>query len=421
MSLSCAGSHANSRWLGLGVIAALIFASACGTAGDEAGAMGPDSPAGGSGGGTAGSGGQAGQGGGSVGGAAGTAGTAGMAGAGGSGGQESAFRATPTTYAIHASHELFAFRLCVEVNDELVTQYPYPFDGDHHLPETNYPGIAVGGQVDLKPLLDEIGPSSTVTLHAVRADQPSVVRATPTIGEVDCSKLLYGFEKLPEKDVATFENVELGDDTTSPIRVLIIDGCRPTDPPSLTAEQCGASYDPTTGNLRAHVMGFDPYFTMEPSTTMVYPMHLSPSLAELASEHTLELSYGDLTSEVDPISISSDVPSEVPSMMAGTMTAPAAIEQYGANGFVLIAKNSAGDETRLLEAALANIQRVSSPYDTPQDFFTGANGLLMVFVGDASGQSETWVNADGTWNPSYDGQGLHLLAIPFNFVYGPLT
>jgi hypothetical protein len=417
MSLSDSGSHVRSRWLGLGAISALILASACGTTNDEAAGIDPDTPAGGNGG-FAGSGGSGAEGGASLGGAAGTAGAAGEGGGAGSGGT-SAFRATPTTYAIHASYELFAFRLCVEVNDELVTQYPYPFDGDHHLPATNFPGIAAGGQVDLEPLLDQVGPSSTVTLHAVRADQPSVVRATPTIGEVDCSKLLYGFEKLPEKDVATFENVELGDDTSTPIRVLIIDGCRPTDPPSLTTKQCGASYDPTTGNLRAHVMGFAPYLTMEPSTTMVYPMHLSPSLAELASEHSLELSYGDLTSEVDPISISNDVPSDTPTMMAGTMTAPATIEEYGTNGFVLNAKNSAGDETRLVEAALANIQRVSSPYDTPQDFFTGANGLLMVFVGDASGQSETWVNADGTWNPSYDGRGLHPLAIPFNFVYGP--
>lgn len=347
---------------------------------------------------------------------AGASGAAGSAGFGGYGGTDAGFSALPTSYAIHASHELFAFRLCVEANGELLTKYPYPFDSNHHLPETNFPGIAVGGQVDLAPLLDEIGAFSTVTLHAVRADNASVVRATPEIDKVDCSKLLYGFEKLASEDFVTFENVSLGDEKNSPIRILIVDGCRADA--SLTTEQCGASYDPTTGNLNARVMGFNPFLKSEPLATMVYPMHLSPSLAELASESTLELSYEELSSGTYQVIISNDVPGDTPSTTAGEMSAPAAMEDYGEMGFKLIAK-TLGEEEVLLRASLANTQLVSSPYDTPQAFFTGANGLVLVFVGDASTKSEAWLNVDGSWNPAYDGRGLHPLVVPFVFTYVP--
>ena len=96
------------------------------------------------------------------------------------------------------------------------------------------------------------------------------------------------------------------------------------------------------------------------------------------------------------------------------MSRPGDLADYGRMGFSLVAKESAGASETVLRATLADVQRVTSPYEMPDAFFTGSNGFLLIFVGDIT-QSEPWLQPDGAWNPDYDGRGLHLLAIPFDF------
>ncbi len=85
-------------------------------------------------------------------------------------------------------------------------------------------------------------------------------------------------------------------------------------------------------------------------------------------------------------------------------------------GFTLNAKESAGTSTELLRASLADVQQISSPYDYPNTFFSESNGFLLVLAGDVS-SSEPWLTTEGVWNTNYDGRGLHMLALPFNFTY----
>ena len=329
---------------------------------------------------------------------------------------DQAFRAQPISYLVHASPELFAFRACVQSATGFLTTYPFPSDADHHLPETNYPGIAVGGVVNFDEVADLIPPGTTYTARLVRADHPSVVRARPSASKpVTCAQLfdVGGIDSLPDKDHADFPDQQSDDLFTFDVRVVLIDGCRADA--SFTEALCGADYDPGQGNLRARVEGFSPVFNMEPSTSFLYPVQVSPALTSLQlANQKLELTHEYGTEQKV---VTSDVESDLPSVDFHEFTPPAKLVDYGTETFTLTAKENAADDVDLLKASLSDIQRVSAPYDAPDAFFTGANGFVLMLVGDTSASTASWLLQDGTWNPAYDGRGLHALALRFQFEY----
>jgi hypothetical protein len=392
-------------------LAALGVSQACGTSdSDSSGLADLDSGTAGSGGASTDSGPDVGSGG--------VGGDASDDGGGGAAGQanDKAFRAQPVSFLVHASPELFAFRACVEGATGFLTTYPYPSDPDHHLPETNYPGIAVGGVVTFDEVADLIPPETTYTVRLVRADHPSVVRARPSASKpVTCAQLfdVGGIDSLPDEDHADFPDQQSDDLLAFDIRVVLIDGCRADA--SFTETLCGTGYDSGQGNLRARVEGFSPAFDMEPSTSFLYPVQVSPALTALQQANkALELTHEDGTEKKV---VTGDVESDLVSADFHEFTPPAELGDYGTETFTLTAKENAANDVDLLKASLSNIQRVSAPYDAPDAFFTGANGFLLMFVGDTSASTESWLLQDGTWNPAYDGRGLHALALRFQFEY----
>ncbi len=318
------------------------------------------------------------------------------------------FVASPTAYFVHAAANLFPVRVCMEAAGTMLNEYPYPDDSP--LPETNFPGIAPGGAVNIDALLAAADLQETVTLHLLKADHILVASATPG-STMNCDELV-NTSALSSEHVVTFDDVDLRDLRMHAVRTLVVGGCLPDA--TLSEEVCGGGFDPTDGNLAIRSIGASPKLNMEPTSASIVPVHISPSLSAFQPDHSLELTYGRFGIE-NPFVLSADVPFETAPSFPGPFSAPSDLERFADTGFSL-SKVGPGDRTVLLDASLAHVQQVTSPYEMPDTFFTGANGFFLVLVGDVS-ESEPWL-LDGAWNPAYDGRGLHALALPFQFVMG---
>jgi hypothetical protein len=321
----------------------------------------------------------------------------------------SPFTASPTAFFIHATPNLFPVRICLEAAGTMLNDYPYPDDSP--LPQTNFPGIAPGGAVNVDAVLAFAAAHELVTLHLVKADHVLVASATPG-STMDCDELVNS-SALSSDHVITFDEVNLRELRTHTVHALVLGGCLPDD--TLSDLVCGEDFDPTQGNLSIRTTGASPALYAEPTTAYVVPMHLSPSLAAYQNESSLELTFG-LLGDTSTSILSPNVPFEVATLDPSPFTPPADLPRFADTGFTLAKVDATSDRTLLLEASLAHVQQVTSPFDTPDAFFTGANGFFLVLLGDVSG-SDPWL-VNGTWNPAYDGRGLHALALPFQFTMG---
>lgn len=395
------------QWLTVAAIVAL-FAPACGEmSADEgaledggAGASEPDGGTGGSGetGGVGGSAGSAGTGGA---GGAGMGGTGASAGSAGEGGSLTMFSAEPTTFLIHNAPDTFPVRICLEIDGVHSEDLPYPSDFDNPMPLSNRPGIPVGGAWNLDELLEGIDPTSNVTFHLLDANSNVVIQG------IGCKDLVNSL--LPSFKRA-FESVNITLLTKETVRALVLEGCNPGS--TLSTTQCGEDFTTAEGNLVLRPIGVSPALFIEPSTH-VYPFHLSPSLAALGPGVSFPLTYGTLGEEPD-VPIEGTVPRNQPTLEGTAFTPPSELSSFGEKGFSLEKRDPATTSPEfLLQASLANIQRVTSPNDTPDAFFTGAGGFLLVFLGDID--SQPWLDDNHNWNTEYNGQGFHLLALPFQF------
>ena len=321
----------------------------------------------------------------------------------------SPFTASPTAFFIHAAPNLFPVRICLEAAGTMLNDYPYPDDSP--LPQTNFPGIAPGGAVNVDAVLAFAAAHEFVTAHLIKADHILVASATPG-STMDCDELVNS-SVLSSDHVITFDEVNLRELRTHTVRALVLGGCLPDD--TLSDLVCGEDFDPTQGNLSIRTTGASPALYAEPTTAYLVPMHVSPSLAAYQNESSLELTFG-LLGDTSTSILSANVPFEVATLDPSPFTPPANLPRFGDTGFTLAKVDAASDRTLLLEASLAHVQQVTSPFDTPDAFFTGANGFFLVLLGDVSG-SDPWL-VSGTWNPAYDGRGLHALALPFQFTMG---
>lgn len=339
----------------------------------------------------------------------GTGGVAGEAGTAGQGGVDAAFRAEPVTYVVHASPELFAFRICAQTSSGYATEFPYPDDPDHFLPKTNYPGVPVGGVVNLDALVAAIDPGTDVTMRLVKADAYEVKLAQPDLTDPPkCVDLLGGSANLDPSEFVDLDPISVDDLTAETVRTLVIRGCGPNT--AVPPVACGSDYEAQEGNIGWNLLAFSPESTLEPSAALVYAAHASPALEALQQVgQTLSLEYDAPNGRTV---LAPDLVVDPSDATVADFSPPSDLADYDDNGFELTAKQSNTVQEVLLDASLADVQRVTDPYGDPQGLLASKRGLLLLFVGETT-TAPSWLNPDGTWNEAYDGRGLHVLALPF--------
>lgn len=296
------------------------------------------------------------------------------------------FQAGEVTYLVHAAPELYDFRVCVKSGNSYVNELPLPSDPDHFLPASNYPGVPRGGVVQIDDSL--LGSEEQVTLYLVPADNEFVQDMQPALDpKHGCANL----DTQVDSFTVSLSRSEL---FAHGVRAIVID---------------------KNGDGAAKVVGFSPEINMEPSTTRIYTAHISPFLEALQKQdHTFELTYGDIENSASQVVIASDLELDRPPTAPQDFTPPSSLESYSKFGFIITQTHNSAPLFEL-RASLADVQRITSPYETPQDFYTQSNGLLLLALGDVDSSVPPWLLGPGSWNPGYDGGGLHLLALRFNF------
>jgi hypothetical protein len=309
-----------------------------------------------------------------------------------SGAGDAAAPAPPTSIlAVHASANLYDFRLCFGAGGAILPFPAYPDDPSHPMPETNYPGVPVGGAVLLPPL--EL-PGGALTVYVVPAyymqSQGYVSGSEPTCDRLipeDVIPQAVEYFTLPAVTLPTFGGAV----------VLAIEGCGVgTGLATGSIAQCGASFSAGTGNLTALAGTLASPDDAGPWTMQL--AQLSPSFAQ---------GGGTTLTYVDP-TVDASVALTAPASSVGAPVTVALSEAGVTAAYFAVGASSGGAFTE----SLASIQYFQSPASDPFTYF-GANGAYFVaVVGDATDAAAPVSLPDGAANPAFDGHGVHVIAYP---------
>jgi hypothetical protein len=302
---------------------------------------------------------------------------------------------SPTTIlAVHASANLYDFRLCFGLDDGGIVPVPaYPDDPAHPMPETNYPGVPVGGAALLPPIL--FGGES-VTAYVVPAYYLQSQGYVAGANEPTCDVLIPKYLKPQNVEYFALPPVPLP--SSGGTIVLAVEGCGAGA--ALTAgsvAQCGASFVAGTANLTALAGALA---AEDAGAWTVQLADLSPSLDP--GDGGPALSY------VDP-TIDASIPLAAPpsSLTAAPMTVPLSEAGVTAAYFVIGPSSSSP-----LTQSLAEIQYFQAPASDPFTYFSAPTTYFVAVVGDATDAAAPVSLPDGAANPAFDGHGLHVIAYP---------
>jgi hypothetical protein len=312
-----------------------------------------------------------------------------------SGGLDAASSPPPPTtlLAVHASANLPDFRLCFGVAGTGVLPWPaYPDDPAHPMPETNYPGVPVGGAALLPA---QVFPAATVTPYLVPAQSLYGQTSTTPGGETTCDRLICSAVScLASNAYFTLPDVTL---PTGGTTMLAVTGCGVGSGFAFgSVAQCGASYTAASGNLAAvtaplTTVGEDGGWTVE-------ALQLSPSFAGSSGGGSLVY--------VNPIADAS-VPIALSASIGSPTTLPLGEAGVGSAYFSLTPAGGAAEAQ-----PLGAIQFFQAPSSDPFTYFSGGSAYFVAVVGDATDAAAPASLPDGAANPAFDGHGLHVIAYP---------
>jgi hypothetical protein len=311
---------------------------------------------------------------------------------------------------VHALPDLPDLRFCWKLGgDAGVYGADSPFPNTSNEPSGNYPGLPVGSSV---PLSDEQAGSmvgSDLVLIGISADWLAKNDAT-----ANCVTLMGGM--TTSGSLASFGEPYYEFDLPNGIQggttnVVAFAGCTNAGlDPSASAARCGASYDPTHGNLHADDVPVPQLTSYPPGMLSLQAIQLSPAIADrLGDGGVATISFGapdamtaitTLSSEgtVGPSSIT---PVQLPSGDAAT--------GFGALGFAIDTPGSAGADGGAIHLFLTleqSLELYQGPMVDPATFYAQQDSFLVAVLGDPNGPLPFQSGSN------YDGTGLHLMVLP---------
>ena len=323
-------------------------------------------------------------------------------------------------HVVHASPNLFEFRVCFEVDGAVLHEHPLPSDPNHPIPMANYPGVPVGGSVFFDSLKELLGANFlTVAPILVRATDVDVVESVPGGGAAYlCDDLVGstpGTGRLAESDIVRLPPIQSNEVLQSPVELYVIHGCLAgqTDDPG-SAPRCGTNWEETSGNIDARIVSMSPMAPTGDYLPTLQVAHLSPSLDAIAQANGaagLSVRFGAIDNpNAGNVIADSTALWSVTLVEPNRFSLPATLAEYGTQGMTAEVE---ANETTVASASvsLGDIQAFSVPEPLPDAFFGATDAFVLLVLGDASGAS-TPVTVDGNANPAFDGKGLHFLVIP---------
>ncbi len=303
--------------------------------------------------------------------------------------------AGPTTLlAVNASANLFDFRLCFGTEEAGVLAYPaYPDDPADPMPETNYPGVPVGGAALLPPMFL---PGASVVPYVVRAQTLNRLNEVSTNPlEATCDQLVCSGGACLAANADYYALPAITMPAAGGTFALVVEGCMGGFADGSVTE-CGSSFNAASGNLSALAFALAP--VPGSGGWNVQLAQLSPSFAE---------SGGGSVTYVDP-SMDASTPLSVPAFeVSAPVTFPFGDASVTSAAFSLAAPD-AGAVVDLLSA----MQFFQAPSANPFTYFTGATSYFVAVIGDSTAGAAQLSLADGGANAAFDGHGLHVIAYP---------
>jgi hypothetical protein len=297
----------------------------------------------------------------------------------------------PHLVVVHASPELWPFRVCLEdsttstgsTNPRSIA--PWPDDPSHPAPMSNYPAVALGGGA----LWSDVAAASKTFVIPYVLDAQQLANSSGDMAKT-CDQLVCTMSSCLEKGSGWIALDALDTSTVPTTRavLLAITGC-PKGTGS--AAECGSDYDTSTGNLHAHW------------TALADEGAGDVQIAQLSTNFgaaTVTSIFADDTSLAYNLPYLSVAPAASLMFISGSDASIYATDTLTATG-------DAGSIT----LSLADITQLTDPSLLPSNLFAASSNLVLGIVGDPS-PSVAQIDAGG--DASYDGHGLHLIAIPMD-------
>jgi hypothetical protein len=290
-----------------------------------------------------------------------------------------------------------AFRLCFE-ND--LDNLPQP--DSTVMPEANVVGVEVGSAVRLPPFK---GPPGQVFLF----EEALIRGAYPTFGGAGkgstCRKLL---ESAATHSLALSVGT-IATDFSHGVQLAVVRGCTPpTLSRTYTTAECGADYEPSTGNLSITAMTLQPFARNNTSTLPAQVVHLSQALESARGNQTLKIGFG--AGETITETIASNPPlfgGPNPASPIELSYQPSVTASYATTGFRIALSAGGAPDTVVFKQSLAEVQKLSAPRDLPTTYYAQASNYVLLLLGAPAPAADA-----GDAGPSDDLRGLHLLAVP---------
>ena len=317
-------------------------------------------------------------------------------------------------FAVHASPDLYALRLCLG-DGKVFSGIPQPSDVERPMVDSNYSGLAPGQATAIS-----ISPTDRGTTRSVYAIRAKRLAASSS----SCASLICEGASCLDKNLDYVDLGKVAIPATAGA-ALRIDGCLPKALSSRTdTKGCGAAYNDTSGNLKA-------------SMTEVSPSNAF-AIGLLYAQTTREFSAARFVLAIGTQQVGVTLPTEpniVHEFGAGSgITLPNSLADYARSGVALTVMSATAPDAGtdggtppeagtadggLSDAStsqeflfsLPSIHEASDPFHELDRFYTlDATYVFLVFGSTELGLA---TRSDGTQDPNARQGSLRVVALPF--------
>jgi hypothetical protein len=285
------------------------------------------------------------------------------------------------------------------------------------MPASNFPGLPVGGAVQLAPAtsLAMSSAAGAVDLYAIDAE----VLAERNASLSSCEALICPGGSTSGPCLRSNEDYwHVGTLPTNAIAAqgptfVALAGCQGTElDPAASALRCGSSWDPVAGNLHvevAHVATLPSSGGADDATAAgvlaVQSALFSPALIMgLADAGQARVSFG-ASGEAGAIALLSGEDDIEPTMPA-SLNVGTDLAAFGQLGFGVDSVGVDAATSAHFWTSLAQAQSILDPTVDPRVYFGTRATYVVAIVGDPSAPSPS-----STGDAAYDGRGLHILVL----------
>jgi hypothetical protein len=289
-----------------------------------------------------------------------------------------------------------------------------PFPSGAPMPASNFPGLPVGGAVQLAPAtsLATASAAGAIDLYAIDAE---VLAERNALSPSSCEALICPSNSClrSNKDYWQVGTLPTNAIAAQGPTFVALAGCLGTElDPAASALRCGSSWDPVAGNLHVEVVQVAtlPFSGATDAASnggvlAVQSTLFSPALImSLADAGQARVSFG-ASGEAGAIAVLSgedDIEPTAPaSLDVGTDLAAFGQLGFGVDSVGVDAATSAHFWTSLAQA-----QSLLDPTADPRAYFGTRATYVVAIVGDPSAPSPS-----STGDAAYDGRGLHILVL----------